>query len=82
MKKNVHYVGMAGLHGCLPNYCNSYDSYQDAVEDLASLHELGKGRKGQLKKNGYLELNLHRDGNEYCEIEECNCEDPECHNDN
>jgi len=26
-------------------------------------------------------LNLHRDGNEYCEIEECYCDNPEQHND-
>ena len=77
----THFIGMAGLHGYLPNYCGSFDNYNDAVNDLADLHELGKRRKAELKKNGYIELNIHKDGNEYAEIEECNCDDPECHND-
>ena len=77
----VHYIGMAGFHGCLPQTCESYDSYEDAVEGLASIHDLGKNRTAQLKRDGYLELNLHRDGNEYAEIEECNCSTPDAHND-
>jgi len=81
MENKTHYIGMAGLHGCLPQKCEVYESYNDAVESLASIHELGKGRTRELKKNGYLELNLHRDGNEYCEIEECDCDTPEIHSD-
>ncbi len=78
----THYIGGAGLHGCLYQTCGVYENYEDAVEGLASIHELGKNRKAQLKKDGYLELNLKRDGNEYCEITECNCDNPEDHNDN
>ena len=77
----THYIGMAGLHGCLPQTCDVYETYQDAVDSLASIHELGKTRSAALKKHGYLELNLHRDGNEYCEIEECDCDTPEVHSD-
>jgi hypothetical protein len=75
-----HWIAMAGLHGCMPNYCGVHESYENAVGDLAALHELGKGRTRELKKNGYLELNIHRDGNEYCEITECDCDNPEEHN--
>jgi len=81
MEKKTHFIGMAGLHGCLPQTCSTYDNYIDAVEGLACIHELGKNRTRQLKRDGYLELNLHRDGNEYCEIEECYCDNPEQHND-
>jgi hypothetical protein len=82
MKKNKkHYIAMAGLHGYLPQYCQSYDNYIDAVSGLAQLHEIGKSRSRELKKYSYLELNLHRDGNEYCEIIECDCKTPEIHND-
>lgn len=72
---------MAGLHGCIPNYCAAHDEYRAAVDDLAQLHELGQRRIAELRRDGYLELRLERDGNEYCEITECNCEDAECHND-
>jgi hypothetical protein len=81
-KTMTHYIGMAGLHGSLPQFCSSYDRKEDAVSDLASLHELGKNRTAELKRNLYLELNLKRDGNEYCEITECDCSNPEDHNDN
>lgn len=77
----IHYIAMAGLHGCLPQYCQSHETFNNAVEDLVSLHELAVDRALRLKKEGYLELNLHRDGNEYCEITECNCDNPEQHND-
>jgi len=84
MKKNkmkTHYIAMAGIHGCLPQYCSTHDNYNNAVEDLAQLHELGKNRTKELKKDGYLELNMKKDGNEYCEIIECDCKTPESHND-
>ena len=77
----AHYIAMAGLHGCIPNTCWAHDCVEDAVEDLAQLHELGRNRRRELKRNLYLELNLHRDGNEYCEIVECDCDDPTVHND-
>ena len=75
----THYIGMAGLHGCIPQTCNVYDSQADATESLASIHELGKKRAAALRRDGYIELNLGRDGNEYAEIEECDCETPSDH---
>lgn len=76
-----HYIAMAGLHGCMPNYQAVLDSYNDAVNNLSDLHELGRRRRQELKRNGTLELNLHRDGNEYCEIVACDCDDPDSHSD-
>ena len=77
----THFIAMAGLHGCIPNVCGSFDDLESAVDSMASLHELGKGRRRELKRDAYLELDLHRDGNEYIEITECDCQDPESHND-
>jgi len=81
MTNETHYIAMAGLHGCMPNCCEAHDDYESAVESMASLHELGKNRTRELKRDGYLELNIHRDGNEYIEIETCDCPDPTVHSD-
>lgn len=71
----THYHVFAGLHGYLPNFAETADNYPEAVDVLAELHELGRDRKRQLRREGHLELNLHRDGNEYAEIEgPCNDE--------
>lgn len=76
-----HFIAMAGLHGYMPNYLCCHASYENAVYDLAQLHELGKNRTRELDRDGCLELNLRKDGNEYCEIVECDCDHPEDHND-
>jgi hypothetical protein len=66
-----HYHAVSGDHGCMPDH-NSYClTVTDAVDDLASLFNLGKRRRAELKRNWSLELNSHRDGAEYCEINEC-----------
>jgi len=77
----AHYIAMAGLSGCLPNYCQGHETYGAAVEDLAAMHELGKKRRQALKRDGYLMLNIKRDGNEYAEVTECGCDDASQHND-
>ena len=76
-----HWVGIAGLHGYLPATCGSYDTYDNACEGLADIHELGRNRRRELRRDGFLELNIRRDGNEYIEITECHCASPEEHND-
>lgn len=89
-----HYIAMAGLHGCLPNYCDVYASYDDAVEGLCQIHDLGKYSKfrKELKKFGYTELRLYSEqinggfwveghGNEYAQIVECECAEPWVHSD-
>lgn len=75
-----HYVAIAGLHGCMPNACEAHETYNSAVDSMAELHELGKKRKAELKSDGYIELNLGRDGNEYAEITPCDCNDINEHN--
>ena len=75
-----HWIGMAGLHGCLPQTCGGYDTYDDACKALVDTHELDRNRRRELRRDGYLELNLHRDANEYIEITECDCASPKDHN--
>ena len=78
----THYIAMAGLHGCLPQTCACFDSAAAAVEYLGDVHDLGQHRRRELRKFWYLELDLHRDGNEYCEITDCTCSTPQVHGDN
>lgn len=77
----AHYVGMAGLHGCLPQTCSVYDTEDEAVDGLAQIHELGRKRTVELRHNLTIKLSIKRDGNEYAEVVECGCEEPEVHND-
>lgn len=78
-----HFIGMAGLHGCMPNYCDVYASYDDTVESLCQIHDLGKYSRfrKELKRDGTVELNLHKHGNEYAEVSECECNEPWIHSD-
>lgn len=84
---NVHYIYMAGMHGYLPNVCDVAGTLDDAVDSLAQIHELGRTRRERLKRERYLELHLYGegilpdDGNEYCEITECTCDNPSIHSD-
>lgn len=77
----THYIGMAGLHGCLPQTCDVYDSYEGAIESLSDLHELGRNRWREFRRDGSIELNIQRDGNEYAEVSECECSTPNVHSD-
>jgi hypothetical protein len=74
----THYIGMAGLHGCLSTTCGVYDTQKEAADSLADLHDLGRNRRRKLARDGYLELNIRRDGNEYAEITACACSTPLC----
>jgi hypothetical protein len=83
---STHYIAMAGLHGYLPQCCDSFPTLDQAVDYLAQVHELGRTRIKRLRDERYLELNfrpdspiLKDDGNEYCEIVECDCDEPETH---
>ena len=80
--KNKHYIAMAGLSGYMPSYCQSHDTIKNAIEDLASIHELSPNyMRKAMGSAHYMNLNLHKHGNEYAEITECHCNEPEVHND-
>ena len=75
-----HYIAMAGLCGYLPNYTSGPHQYKgQAAGDLASLHDMSERAYKRLRRDMYIELDLAKQGNEYCEIVECECDDPDCH---
>ena len=84
-----HYIAMSGMHGCLPDHCEVYETLEDAVSDLANVFDLGRTRQARLKADKYLELTptpieqaQEMDfGAEYCEIQVCTCADPSTHSD-
>jgi hypothetical protein len=85
-----HWIAMSGSHGCLPDNCEVFETRKGAVDSLVSLFELGRTRAARLKKTGYLELTLSpieqaQDvsfGADYCEITQCDCDNPLEHSDN
>lgn len=69
----AHWVGMAGLHGYMPNYTTVGETRGDVAEDLGFIHELSGRKIKQMRRDNYLELDLYTHGNEYCEIVVCDC---------
>jgi hypothetical protein len=43
---------------------------------------LSERKRRVLRRDLYLEMDVYKDGNEYCEITECDCNKPGIHNDN
>lgn len=68
-----HYIGLAGLHGYMPNYHTVGETRGSVADDLGSLHELSQRQIKMMRSDQYFELDLHIHGNEYCEITECDC---------
>lgn len=82
-----HYVGMAGIHGCMPSTCGAYDTIGQAASSLGDLHSTDDGKHGstwvtnQLIRHHYVELSMRRHGNDYASIDVCRCDTPNDHND-
>jgi len=78
-----HYIAIAGPYGCLPNHCQGHRSRGEAILSLIDLHDLPeRGTKSiQLKVDGYTDLDLATQGNEYAEVTECTCDEPWVHSD-
>lgn len=77
----MHYIGMAGLSGYLPQCTVTGPTRTSVAEQLAFIHERGQNWTKALIRDWYADLRLPIDGNEYAEIVECNCETPEIHED-
>jgi len=80
VKMKCHYVAMSGLMGCLPDTCQSFNHFNDAVEFLAELWEDDHNIESDLRQYSYWERNLNEHDLMCCEIVECDCNNPECHN--
>ena len=81
-----HYIAGSGTHGCLYDYCHAHETFEDAVQDLVALHNLGRVRERRLRNDRYLSLKATfaeelSYGADYCEVNTCECIDPERHND-
>ena len=74
----LHYIGMSGQHGYLPQYTILTESVKEAVDDLSSLHELSRRQRKELRQDRTTELTPDQ-GAEYAEIVECYCDTPEDH---
>jgi hypothetical protein len=68
-----HYISGWGEHGCLYDHCAVNHTYEDAVEYIADMFELGRTRKAELRRSAYLELGR---GADYAEITACHCNEP------
>ncbi len=83
----IHYILTSGLHDCIPNVCESYDSFESAVDGAISIYEnsdsgwLSDNQRAELKVTGYTELDLTGQSNEYIDISPCYCDNPDDHND-
>ena len=78
----LHYIGMAGMTGCIPNYCQSHTHREHAIDDLVGMHDLEPfgEEHDNLVRDGFTLL-PNDAGNEYCEVMACDCDTPEVHND-
>jgi hypothetical protein len=79
MTSKKHYIAMSGIMGCLPETCQSFDRFSDAVDFLVDLWDDHRGVRRQLKAFHIW----YDEGNslDYCEIDSCTCNEPAIHND-
>lgn len=59
--------------------CSVHESLDSAADELAETFELGRVRRRRLERDGFLALRGPADGAAYCEITECDGEDPRVH---
>ena len=71
------WIGMAGLKGCMPQYCELFESQEDAEDTLAQIHEFddsginhSRRLRQELRRDGYVDLDIHKHGNEYAAVKE------------
>lgn len=76
-----HFIAMAGMRGYMPNWIDVYPSKESAIDSILWLHEIEDSteHKQELIEYGITDLDIHEHGNEYAEVIECNCPDPQEH---
>lgn len=77
-----HYIAGAGLHGYLYNCSEVFETRGAAAQWIGDIHELSQRAIYRLRRDCTIELDLSQHGNEYAEIIECECDDPNCHSEN
>ena len=73
-----HWIAMAGISGCIPSFCQSCDTKEDAIEVLVSLHPEIRGLQAELRRDHYSNRVV---GNDYASIQVCHCDEREVHDD-
>lgn len=63
-----------GSHSYLPDTNECVSGFDSAVQFVADTFTLGRRRITRLRRDGYLALDPRRDGAEYAEIAECECD--------
>ena len=76
----MHFIGMSGIHGCLPQFWTWGETRRLVCESLDLVHDLTRQQRRDLIRLGYIELKPNQ-GSEYASITECNCRNPEVHDD-
>lgn len=73
-----HYIAQSGSHSCLPDFCDVFQRREEAVNTLASLHELSGTQKRVLRQDGIVRLTF---GADYAQVTACECGHPQLHSD-
>jgi len=77
-KTLIHYIGMNGTSGCMPDSCNAYETKRAAVESLTDLLELTTRQARELSRDGLVYCKPGQ-GADYAEVSECTCSEPWVH---
>lgn len=78
-----HYIVGGGLLGCLYSHCASFSTKTECYDYIASIYDLSPNYVARKMRQTGFRMDwfdgIH--GNDYVEITECYCDDPDCHND-
>lgn len=73
-----HYIAMYGLSGgYIPNTVEVFDNEKHAIDFLVDCYELDDNQHDELERSWICEVDEHS----YCEIEQCDCDNPLIHSD-
>lgn len=77
-----HYIVLGGLRGYLPNFCEPTLTIREAAAIAAQIHDLSESYVYKhLTRDRFMDLDLHKHGNEYIELTKCTCNEPHIHQD-
>jgi hypothetical protein len=66
-----HFHILAGLRGYLPIYSVVFETLESTVEAATTVHDLSEEQAEELYRDLEIELDIHKHGNEYIQIFEC-----------
>lgn len=57
-KNSTHYIGISGLSDYMPDYCEAYESAQDAIDSLLDMIEIDEKTAIIVDRAGLLETKI------------------------